>query len=911
MRTMTATARSRLPASWPLWPYPAIGLLWLLGLSYLIWPAIGLFLAIGLIVRGNLQVPRRFGIWLLFLAWVGLSLTQVEGADRAMAWGYRAAMYLAATALFLYLYNVSRGSLRTSTAVNLLAIGWVSIVVIGFLGTLMPGISLKSPMHLILPGGITDIPLVRDMISPAFAKQNAFGGLGIHRTQAPFPYPNAWGSNFVLLTPFALWAFTTTARPRWRMWLAAVIALSVAPLILSLDRGAWLALALGAAYGAIRLAAGRDVRILKWGVVGIGVIMLLLLLTPLGSIITGRLERNYSDEGRIGRNLIAVDLVMEAPLLGYGAPQSSDDNPANASVGTHGQLWLVLVSQGFPGGLLYLGWLGFLLWRTGRRLRSASDPRFWPHLTFFMALVMLPYYEMLPLQIFTLMIAAALVLRAGWDGRARPGAIRLSDYGEILRANARVVVATTLVVTLLSGVALALRPAEVAVTTTVVVGPGVIDPAPVGETPRLLTEAEVAGSRVVSQRAVGLLGSEAPSPSVLHAATRVRAVPETRVLEITVTGSDADAARTQADAVARAFLQVERRLVNALEEARLDDLQRRRSEVVDRLDEAAAEFADAAPDSPAANRADEARTFLLGLMDRLDSQIRDIEGTIALPGWIVDRAGAAVPVGTSRARVLVTGLLVGLVLGCIGAFVRHGVRGHIRDVEDVEDALGAPVLSVFPPLARQRTTAKRVAAAKVLAVRDRPGGDEAEACRVLRAALTSSLPEGRGTVAICRSGRDDAAIAADVAADLALRGRSVLLLDLTTPRGTEPALGERPLDGLRVVAGGPVPGQGLDGERVAGALSGLSNQVDVVVIDAPPAGVADALPILARADVVVAAADADRANRADLRSLAETLARAGIALDGVVLRGRVVFTGRTTVEGPDRRPSAAPDPIRV
>jgi len=69
---------------------------------------------------------------------------------------------------------------------------------------------------------------------------------------------------------------------------------------------------------------------------------------------------------------------------------------------------------------MYMGWLFYLLIRSGRHLRTARDVRFWPHLTILMAIIMSPYYELLPLQIHTIMVAAAIILRDGLP-TTRPG----------------------------------------------------------------------------------------------------------------------------------------------------------------------------------------------------------------------------------------------------------------------------------------------------------------------------------------------------------------------------------------------------------------------------------------------------------------------------------------------------------
>src|SRR4051812_2621993 len=87
----------------------------------------------------------------------------------------------------------------------------------------------------------------------------------------------------------------------------------------------------------------------------------------------------------------------------------------NLSPGTHGQLWTIVVSQGLPGLLFFTGWLVWAWWRAKRRL-PAGHPgdavlRFWCEVTIFIALVQMPYYDLLPWGLAIAMVAAALAWR--------------------------------------------------------------------------------------------------------------------------------------------------------------------------------------------------------------------------------------------------------------------------------------------------------------------------------------------------------------------------------------------------------------------------------------------------------------------------------------------------------------------
>src|ERR1700693_1228795 len=96
-----ATTRSRaLPTSGlPGWAQPARGgqadafsvglpLWWLAGLSFFMWPLITLPLVYPLVRRGELRVPRRVGVWLIFLAWMVASGVELSSTSRAIAWSW-------------------------------------------------------------------------------------------------------------------------------------------------------------------------------------------------------------------------------------------------------------------------------------------------------------------------------------------------------------------------------------------------------------------------------------------------------------------------------------------------------------------------------------------------------------------------------------------------------------------------------------------------------------------------------------------------------------------------------------------------------------------------------------------------------------------------------------------------------
>src|SRR5687768_5508319 len=107
----TATARGYSRPSlalqgWPIYVvFGSLPLVWFLGLANLALPVYGVLLFVALLLRERVTLPARYGLWLLFLAWMCLSALELDSQDRALAFGYRASLYFAATALFLYIFG--------------------------------------------------------------------------------------------------------------------------------------------------------------------------------------------------------------------------------------------------------------------------------------------------------------------------------------------------------------------------------------------------------------------------------------------------------------------------------------------------------------------------------------------------------------------------------------------------------------------------------------------------------------------------------------------------------------------------------------------------------------------------------------------------------------------------------------
>lgn len=426
-RRPLATRRRLLSPGWPVYFFfVSLPIAWLFGLANIVLPLYGVLMLLGLLLRHSVRVPPRFGIWLLFLTWVAASAIEIDSGSRAVAYAYRGSLYLTATVLLVYIFSSPERAVPTRLVVKALTIYWAVAVIGGLLGVAFANVTLPSFAHFVfsrvLPPSLTEVGFFHDITTPGFAEVQRILGFPVGRPKTFFNYTNEWGSTVVLLTPFAIIAMGMFGR-FWRRVIEALLLLSLIPLVFSLNRAAWIALIVLVAYAAVRFAAAGDYRAVRAILAIVAVTVVVTLATPLGGLIVSRLHHGHSDEGRQTRDLAAVGLVQHSPVFGYGAPQPTSDDPTAPAVGTHGQLFLLLVSQGIPGLVFFLGWLVYSFVRTAPR---GSPLVFWCHVVILLFLVQMPFYELTAFQLMVLAAALGLAWReivsSGAEGdRARRG----------------------------------------------------------------------------------------------------------------------------------------------------------------------------------------------------------------------------------------------------------------------------------------------------------------------------------------------------------------------------------------------------------------------------------------------------------------------------------------------------------
>jgi polysaccharide biosynthesis protein PslJ len=395
---------------WPLWLlFAGFPVLWVLGLGAFITQLAAVPMAAYLLTSGRIRYSRGFGVWILFLVWMMFSVVEISGGSRFVGFGYRASLYGAATVIFLYVYNTSRRRLPVSRAAAMATVLLVFVVIGGILGALAPHHILHTPFGSLLPAHLASNDFVSKLVNPPFAQ--TLDSRYVHiapRPSAPFPYTNDWGVNFALLIPFVVAWLSTTRRLRTRVLLIGLTVIGLIPAVLTSNRGMLLALGVGFLYAAVRFALRGHAKALVLILVFGGIAAGLFSALHLDSRLNDRLASSQTNNSRISVYSTTYQEVKRSPVLGFGAPSASIVSVSGPQLGTQGELWTLLYSQGIPGATFFVVALAGFAWSTRKPADAAG---MWMHVVPIMALSVLSVYRMEGTELALVMMAAALALR--------------------------------------------------------------------------------------------------------------------------------------------------------------------------------------------------------------------------------------------------------------------------------------------------------------------------------------------------------------------------------------------------------------------------------------------------------------------------------------------------------------------
>jgi polysaccharide biosynthesis transport protein len=328
-------------------------------------------------------------------------------------------------------------------------------------------------------------------------------------------------------------------------------------------------------------------------------------------------------------------------------------------------------------------------------------------------------------------------------------------------------------------------------TARVLVNPTVGNPfAPVPSSVRqdeltsLETEAQVAGSTEV----LSVVANENP-PLTIDAVRRGTAVvvpANTQILELTFTASDPDTAEAVANSLADTYLSNRTLRGTNVNQARINKVEDQTKTVVDDLRAATA----AAQKGTKAERLfqSELASALRNQLVSLRAQRSYLESSDAPSGSVISTASPAVSSGGLGPIIfIVVGALLGLALGCVGAFARERFAGRVRSRRDLESH-GMPV-ALAAPTPRRRVLRRGQAI---------PADDT---IRRLRAHVLGTDPRPEIiAVAPADAGAPAPGVAAALAASFARAGHRVVLVHAgEAPTGKNGLADTLVLKGVRVV----------------------------------------------------------------------------------------------------------------
>ncbi len=495
--------------------------------------------------------------------------------------------------------------------------------------------------------------------------------------------------------------------------------------------------------------------------------------------------------------------------------------------------------------------------------------------------------------------------------------MELKDYIRPLRKWWWLIMAATLIATASSFLATLRQPAIYRTTATVMIGSAIENPNPNGNefwlTQQLAnTYADIVKRDTVRTGAMAQLGL-AWLPEYT-----ARVVPNTQLVELTVTDTSPQRAKAVADALAHQLVLLsptapgrEDQQRQAFISAQLNDLEAKIQETQDEIGRKQSELANMF----SARQIADTQTQIAGLQNKLATLQANYaallantqKGALNSISVIEPAAVPARPVGPNKGATILLAAAIGFLLAAGAGYLLDYLDDTLKNPDDVEKVAGLTTLGAVPRI-------ESIGPGNELAALMAGQSAGREAYRVLRTNLQFAAVDRPLRVLMVTSPsptEGKSLTVANLAVALAQADKRIILVDtdLHKPRLhrvfglrnnvgiTTALLEEHPVadgllqptavPGLSVLTSGPLPpnpAELLGSARMRELLAHLSAQADVVLLDSPPpVALSDAAILSTQCDGVLLVFDAGSTRREVARRAVEALRRVNARVVGAVL----------------------------
>lgn len=438
-------------------------------------------------------------------------------------------------------------------------------------------------------------------------------------------------------------------------------------------------------------------------------------------------------------------------------------------------------------------------------------------------------------------------------------------------------------------------------------------------------EQNLMASRTVAELAKARMGTD-ESVGDLQARLTVTAIPNSTILGFSFSDPSAEGAQRGGQAFADSYLQLKTMRFTESLANKQPFIKQQIERLQDRLTQVDTELVQLQAGTPNARLLATERATLLSQINTLHAQLQNLKNIAIDVGNVI--SAPELPRKPNLLKVLAYilfgggGLLLGLVIGVVIAYIRESASDRLRGAADLEEHLGAPVLGVIPRSKRAKSELI------MLAQPDGPEADEYWALSLNFVHAASQVGARKILVTSSTPNEDKSTVAANLAGALAASGERVTLVTADhdrpwmgpalgatdDPAGTlaavlagtaqlEDVVQTSKIASLLVVAGGSLhENRGLiASDALEEALRQLVEGSEFLIVDAAPLIVADPLMMIPAIDGVLYVADAKESTRAEAIRARQQVEEVGGQILGAALSGFVPGDSRSESMAPSRK----------